>query len=115
MVYEKLRNYDAAKRKHGTDLAAPPADLSNLPIWHSTCAAAAGQAQDNSTEIQEAAVEDGLDFDWPESSDVHGCNEKNLSSRLAWGDPGAGRGTAGVYGSVRVHSLKPRPGSASEN
>ena len=44
MVYEKLRNYDAAKRKHGTDLAAPPADLSNLPIWHSTCATAAGRA-----------------------------------------------------------------------
>ena len=36
MVSDRLRNYDAAMRKHGTNMSAVPADLDNLPLFHAT-------------------------------------------------------------------------------
>ena len=39
MISEKIRNYEAGMRKHGTDISAQPSGLDDLPPFHETAGA----------------------------------------------------------------------------
>ncbi len=37
MMSDKIRNYEAAKRRRGTDIGGMPLNVSDLPLFHQTC------------------------------------------------------------------------------
>ena len=66
MTSDRLRNYEAAMHKHGTDMSAVPTEVDNLPVFHETVASRFGvtaEQVDNTFSPHEDASGDEVHID----------------------------------------------------
>ena len=73
MIDEKLRNYDVAKKKHGTDISSLPTNISNLPTFQPFCEPPMGDSLPNTGEKNATDDASQCSADVPNIDDVKDC------------------------------------------
>ena len=84
MISERLRNYDAAMQKHGTDMSSLPAEVAGLPLFHQTAETgirAATEDGDGALLPDEEPAGDDLSTALFDCDDVRACDADAVDQR----------------------------------